>query len=297
MKLSRNLFSIILVFVSLLLAGCSDPTPPMLSDGILDVSKIKQISLEKLAEEIEGNPLAAYEKYNGKWVILTDGRIFDILNIWIQYDISLSYGSNNAEFIDCYFSKSHKDAIMKLKKGDRLAICGLLDMNKLGMLSSYDLMYCNFVEFEDVKPRFSKNSYIIRRTNVDEYSWPSPPMTADGHMDFSQIKCVSLEKFLEDEWVEDSPLVHKKYVNQWIATAGRIHSIKDSLSKGACEVVLKVEEKGDPLVYLICEINKLQKESLLKLKQGDKIAVCGFYKSDSESVPRLVYCYCSGGAQ
>ena len=265
----------------------------MLSDGVLDVSKIKQISLEELAEEIEGNPLAAYEKYNGKWVILTDGRISDILSIWIQYDISLSYGSNNAEVIDCYFSKSHKDAIMKLKKGDRLVVCGLLDMNKLGVLSSYDLMYCNFVEFEDVIPRFSKNSYIICRTNVDEYSWPSPPMTAHGHLDFSQIKRVSLKK-LYNEWINDPLLTNKKYARKWIATAGRLDRIEDSLSKGACDVVIRVGSSSD---FLVCEVNKLRKESLLKLKQGDKIAVCGFYKSDSESEPRLMYCYCSSGAQ
>lgn len=99
----------------------------------------------------------------------------------------------------------------------------------------------------------------------------TPPMTADGKLDFSKIEKVSMKKLL-NEFSENQLAAKEKYCGKWIITVGDLSDV----SKGDWKDGYVISITNDDIFGDIdCEITTRNKDYILSLKSGDEIVACG----------------------
>ena len=117
--------------------------------------------------------------------------------------------------------------------------------------------------------------------SVSKASISEPPMTSYGELDFSKIrKCsiVELGQEISSEYRKNPIAAEEKYFCKWIYTIGTIFDIskkKYPMFGDEVYVVRIYDCYSGGAFELNCEI--ADKDSILNLRKGDKIAVCGTF--------------------
>lgn len=120
-----------------------------------------------------------------------------------------------------------------------------------------------------------------------DFADPIPPLTDKGELDISKITKIKLNNLIKE--IESNSLAtNKKYAGKWIITVGEIEDISQEPFGDGINVIISGSELSTTM--LTCQFKEEHKDSVMKLKSGEQLIVCGLFNIEEGLIPYLKHC-------
>lgn len=139
-------------------------------------------------------------------------------------------------------------------------------------------------EFESANPLPAQPAPVnpTLMTLTPAKSIPQPPILAGRKFDFSKYTKIYIDDLSSEfskAYQKNKLAAEEKYLGKRICTIGRIEFISKADGLFDDGYVLRI---NDRVVDLYCELSKEYKDYILKIENGDAIAICGYFFVDFE---------------